>query len=125
MPVGMRALLYQNGGDNFSADFFVDPSAPTARVRPAGLEPLVDSVRQSKQEMTGLVHWSEDPADDEVFHAIPLQGASGGSATNKDRPLLAILLIGNSRRAYVELRRHIRAAALMVWGGGNLLAILL
>src|SRR5713101_6077059 len=95
MPVGMRALLYQNRGEHFSAEFLVDPSAPTESMRPAGLEPLVDSVRQSKQEMTGLVHWSEDPADDEVFHAIPLQGASAGSATNKDRPLLAILLIGN------------------------------
>ncbi len=126
MPMGMRALLYQNRGEHFSADFFVDPSAPTAYVRPAArLEPLVDSVRQSKQEMTGLVHWSEDPADDEVFHAIPLQGASAGSATNKDRPLLAILLIGNSRRTYVELLRHIRSAALMVGGGGILLAILL
>src|SRR5260370_22191092 len=126
MPVGMRALLYQNRGEHFSADFFVDPSAPTAYVRPAArLQPLVDSARQSKQEMTGLVHWSEDPADDEVFHAIPLQGASAGSATSKDRPLLAILLIGNSRRTYVELMRHIRPAALMVGGGGILLAILL
>jgi two-component system, NtrC family, nitrogen regulation sensor histidine kinase NtrY len=126
MPVGTRALLYQNRGEHFSADFLVDPSAPTAHVRPAArLEPLVNSVRQSKQEMTGLVHWSEDPADDEVFHAIPLQGASAGSATSKDRPLLAILLIGNSRRAYVELMRHIQSAALMVGGGGILLAILL
>jgi two-component system nitrogen regulation sensor histidine kinase NtrY len=35
------------------------------------------------------------------------------------------LLIGNSRRSYVELMRHIRSAALMVGGGGILLAILL
>jgi two-component system, NtrC family, nitrogen regulation sensor histidine kinase NtrY len=43
----------------------------------------------------------------------------------KDRPLLAILLIGNSRRTYVELKRHIRSAALLVGGGGIVLAILL
>jgi len=66
-----------------------------------------------------VVQWSGDQADDEVFHAIPLRG------TGKDRPLLAILLIGNSRRTYVELKRRIRSAALLVGGGGVLLAILL
>jgi two-component system, NtrC family, nitrogen regulation sensor histidine kinase NtrY len=123
MPVGTRALLYQNRGDRFAAELLVDPSEPAAeKVRPvAKLEALVDAVRQSKQEMSGLVHWSGDKAEDEVFHAIPLMGAG----TGKDGPLLAILLIGNSRRSYVELMRHIRSAALMVGGGGILLAILL
>jgi two-component system nitrogen regulation sensor histidine kinase NtrY len=123
LPAGMRALLYQNRGDRFSADFLVDPSASaTENPRPADkLQPLVDAVGQSKEEMTGTVQWSGDRAEDEVFHAIPLQGAGAG----KDRPLLAILLIGNSRRTYVELMRHIRSAALLVGGGGILLAILL
>ena len=126
VPVGMRALLYQNRGDRFSAELLVDPSAPAQSTRPAEkLEPLVDAVRQSKQERTGLVHWSGDQAEDEVFHAIPLLGAGTSTGTSKDRPLLAILLIGNSRRTYVELMRHIRSAALMVGGGGILLAILL
>jgi two-component system, NtrC family, nitrogen regulation sensor histidine kinase NtrY len=121
MPVGMRALLYQNRGERFAAELLVDPSA-TENKRPADkLEPLVDAVRQSKQEMTSLVHWSGDQAEDELFHAIPLLGM----ATGKDRPLLAILLIGNSRRTHVELMRHIRSAALLVGGGGILLAILL
>ena len=78
-------------------------------------------MRQYGQEMTAVVPWSADQAEDEVFHAIPLLGAGAG----KDRPLLAILLIGNSRRTYVELKRHIRSAALLVGGGGILLAILL
>ncbi|MGA8214984.1 MAG: ATP-binding protein, partial [Candidatus Sulfotelmatobacter sp.] len=123
MPEGMRALLYQNRGERFAGDLVVDPAEPAPeRVRPAEkLEPLVDAVRQSKQEMSGLVHWSGDKAEDEVFHAIPLLGAGVG----KDRPLLAILLIGNSRRSYVELMRRIRSAALTVGGGGILLAILL
>jgi two-component system, NtrC family, nitrogen regulation sensor histidine kinase NtrY len=123
MPVGMRALLYQNRGERFAAELLVDPGETAgASVRPAQeLEPLVDAVRQSKEEACGLVHWSGDKAEDEVFHAIPLLGAGAG----KDRPLLAILLIGNSRRSYVELMRHIRSAALMVGGGGILLAILL
>jgi signal transduction histidine kinase len=120
MPAGMRALLYQNRGDHFAAGLLVDPSAPPENMRPEEkLEPLVDAVRQSRQEMTSRVRWSADPAEDEVFHAIPLAGAG------KDRPLLAILLIGNSRRTYVELMRHIRSAALIVEGGGILLTILL
>src|ERR1700730_8158435 len=69
--------------------------------------------------MTGVESWSADPADDEVFHAIPLRGAG------KDHPLLAILLVGDSRRSYVELKRRIRASALLVAGGGIILAILL
>jgi two-component system, NtrC family, nitrogen regulation sensor histidine kinase NtrY len=123
VPVGMRALLYQNRGDRFEADLLVDPSAsPTENVRPAEkLEPLVDAVRQSKQEMIHTVQWSENQAEDEVFHGIPLEGAGVG----KDRPLLAILLIGNSRRTYVQLMRRIGSAALMVGAGGILLAILL
>ena len=76
-------------------------------------------MRKYDQEISGLVEWSSDRADEEVFHAIPLRG--GG----KDRPLLGILLIGNSRRAYVELKRRIRDSALLVGGGGIVLAILL
>ena len=123
VPAGMRALLYENRGDRFSAAWLIDPSTSSVeKVRsPEKLEPLIDAVRQYAQEMTAVVPWSGDQAEDEVFHAIPLLGAGAG----KDRPLLAILLIGNSRRTYVELTRHIGSAALLVGGGGILLAILL
>ncbi len=125
MPVGMRALLYENRGDHFSGKLLIDPSMPSPdKARsPEKLEPLVDAVREYGQEITAVVRWSGDQAEDEVFHAIPLLGA--GAGTNKDRPLLAILLIGNSRQTYVELKRHIGSAALLVGGGGILLAILL
>ncbi len=121
LPAEMRVLLYQNRSDHFSRDSLLDPSpANTGAARPAEkLAPLIESVRQYNQEMTGIVSWSSDQADEEVFHAIPLQGAG------KDRPLLAILLVGNSRRSYVELKRRIRASALLVGGGGIILAILL
>ena len=36
-----------------------------------------------------------------------------------------MLLVGNSRRSYVELKRRIGASALLVGGGGIILAILL
>jgi len=123
LPAGMRALLYQNRGDHFSADLLIDPASSSTDklVSPEKLEPLIDAVRGYGQEMTAVVSWTGDHVDDEVFHAIPLLGSGSG----KDRPLLAILLIGNSRRTYVELKRHIRSAALLVGGGGIVLAILL
>jgi two-component system nitrogen regulation sensor histidine kinase NtrY len=123
LTADMRVLLYQNRGDHFSADSLLDPSAPgngPDTARPAEkFAPLIEAVRRYNQEMTGVVSWSSDQADEEVFHAIPLRGG------DKDRPLLAILLIGHSRRSYVELKRRIRASALLVGGGGIILAILL
>ena len=119
LPPDMRALLYQNRGERFSPDLLMDPSAGANGTRPAEkFAPLIEAVRQYNQEMTAPVRWSADQADDEVFHAIPLRG--GG----KERSLLGILLIGNSRRAYVELQRHIRTSALLVGAGGIILAIL-
>ena len=115
LPAGTRALLYQNRGDHFSPEMLVDPSTSAGSAAMPGekFAPLVESVRQYNQETTAIVHWSSDQADDEVFHAMPLRGAG------KDRPMLAILLIGNSRRSYVELKRHIRASALDGWWRRN------
>lgn len=118
----MRVLLYQNRGDGFSPDLLIDPSSAGAAEPKRSAEkfaPLVETVRRYNQESTGTIGWSSDQKDEEVFHAIPLRGAG------KDRPLLGILLIGNSRRSYVELRRRIRDSALLAGGGGIALAILL
>ena len=121
LPADMRVLLYQNRSDHFSSDALLDPSGNGPDpARPANkLASLIDEVRQHNQEMTASVSWSSDQGDDELFHAIPLRGAG------KDRPLLGILLVGNSRRSYVELKRRITGSALLVGGGGTILAILL
>ncbi len=123
LPADMRVLLYQNRSDHFAADSLLDPGAAgngRDPARPADkFATLIEAVRQYNQEMTGIVSWSSDQADEEVFHAFPLRG------TGKDRPLLGILLVGNSRRPYVELKRRIRASALLAGGGGIILAILL
>jgi len=123
LPADMRVLLYQNRGDHFSPDALLDPSNPGSgsdAARPAEkFAPLIQAVQQYNQEMSGIVSWSSDQADDEEFHALPLRGVGS------DRPLLAILLVGNSRRSYVELKRRIGASALLVGGGGIILAILL
>ena len=84
-------------------------SIPTLLIAPAGdpqqpalLAPLIDQVQQQRQEATALLHWSGDAADDESVHAIPLNG--------QDNQLLGILLVGNTRRPYVELALMTAAA---------------
>ncbi len=122
LPAGMRVLLYQNQAEHFSPELLLDAGAgkTSDSTRPAEkFESLIDAVRQYRQEMAAVVRWSPDQADDEIFHAIPLMGAG------KNPALLAILLIGNSRRPYVELKRSIRNSALLVGGAGIVLAILL
>lgn len=116
-----RVLLYQNQDVTFSPDLLLDANySRENEKRPAEkLRALVDAVRRSNQEMSGIVHWSSDPGDEEVFDAIPLRGVA------QDRPLLGILLVGQSRRSYIELKRHIRDAALLAGGAGIVLAILL
>ena len=121
LPSEMRVLLYENRGESFSPNFLLDPASTGAdATRPADkFASLVEAARHYDQEITGVVSWTSDQADDEVFHAIPLRGAG------RDRPLLAVLLIGHSRKSYVELKRRIRDSALMVGGAGILIAILL
>jgi two-component system, NtrC family, nitrogen regulation sensor histidine kinase NtrY len=121
LPSGMQALLYQNRGDHFSGDWLIDPSASAAETGRDATKfaALVEAVRESRQEMSGKIRWSADQADDEVFRAIPLAGLG------KDPALLGILLVGNLQRSYVELKRHIADSALLVGGGGIVLALLL
>jgi signal transduction histidine kinase len=115
LPAGMRAMLYLNLTPDFSTQQLEDTSGNVAQAD--RLASLIRAVQLQKKEMVELVHWSSTPADDETVHAIPLTG--------QNNELLGILLIGNSRRPYVELRQRIRSAALLVGGGGILLAILL
>jgi two-component system, NtrC family, nitrogen regulation sensor histidine kinase NtrY len=103
LPAEMRVLLYQNRSEHFSPDSLLDPSSSgngADAARPADrLALLIESVQRHNEEMSGTVSWSSDPADEEMFHAIPLRGAAGKDRPGKDQPLLAILLVGNSRRS--------------------------
>jgi two-component system, NtrC family, nitrogen regulation sensor histidine kinase NtrY len=115
LPSGMRAMLYQVSGSAFANQMLIDASG-TAKQSEV-VAPLILQVQKQGRELAQLVHWSNDPADDETIHAIPLNGA--------DDKTLGILLIGSSRRPYVEVKRHIQSAAMLVGGAGILLAILL
>jgi two-component system nitrogen regulation sensor histidine kinase NtrY len=115
LPAGERVMFYQNISSGFSSQFLNDASGTLPRADV--IAPVIQQVQQQPREFTTLVHWSGDATDDETIDAIPLQGS--------DQQLLGILLVGTSRRPYVELRRHIRSAALLSGGTGILLAILL
>jgi two-component system, NtrC family, nitrogen regulation sensor histidine kinase NtrY len=116
LPTGMRAMLYQNIGDiPFAAQFLTDAAGAVPNAD--RLSRLIEQVERQHQEATSLIHWSSNPADDETVQAIPLAGQT--------RQLLGILLVGSSRRPYVELRQHIRSASLLAGGAGMLLAIVL
>jgi two-component system, NtrC family, nitrogen regulation sensor histidine kinase NtrY len=109
---GMRVILYPNLGKGFYPELLVTPSGSVTQ--PNLLAPLITQVQQERQEATALIHWSENAADDETVHAIPLTG--------QDSQVLGILLVGNARRPYVELRNRIRSAALLAAGVGIILA---
>jgi signal transduction histidine kinase len=114
LPAGTRAMFYQNLGNTFSPQLLIDPSGSVQR--PERLAPLIQQVQQQPKETAALVHWSSHPEEDETVHALPLAGQDG--------ELLGILLVGTSRRDYVELRQRIRSAALLIGGAGIVLAIL-
>jgi two-component system, NtrC family, nitrogen regulation sensor histidine kinase NtrY len=114
LPAGMRVILYPNLAKGFSPELLVTPSGSVSQ--PTLLAPLITQVQQQCQEATALIHWSDNAADDETVHAIPLTG--------QDNQVLGILLVGNARRPYVELRNRIRSAALLAAGAGIILAIL-
>jgi two-component system nitrogen regulation sensor histidine kinase NtrY len=112
---GMRAMFYQNLGTGFFPQFLIDRSGAVRQSDQ--IAQIIQQLRRQRRETATLVHWSDDAADDETIDAIPLTG--------QDDQLLGILLIGNSRRPYVDLRQHIRSAALLCGTAGILLAILL
>jgi two-component system, NtrC family, nitrogen regulation sensor histidine kinase NtrY len=116
LPAGMRAMLYQTGGTAFSPQMLT-AVAPLNANDTEKLGPIIQQVQQENREANAIIHWSANPADDETVHAVPLNGA--------DDKILGILLIGSSRRSYVEVKRHIQSAALLVGGAGILLAVLL
>jgi two-component system, NtrC family, nitrogen regulation sensor histidine kinase NtrY len=113
LPAGTRAMFYQNLAGGFSPELLI--SAPGGAPQPEHVAPLIEQVRRQRQEASEIVHWSSDSGDEEAINAIPLFGV--------DNQLLGILVVGNSRRPYIELQQHIRSAALLAAAAGILLAI--
>ena len=113
LPAGMRTLLYQNVAPAFSAQFLIDPSeGPRVAEK---IAPLIQKVVADGNEHSETIRWTSNRTDDEMMHAIPLPGQDGAIA--------GVLLVGSSRREYVELNRRVRDVAMLVGGIGILFAI--
>lgn len=115
MPSGMRALLYENLGPGADPPHVIDPFGSVPEI--ASLVPLIKQIQNDPRQNSGLVHWSSNAEDDERVYAIPMFGL--------DRQLLGALLLTDSLRPYVGLRRQIRSAALLIGGAGIFLAVVL
>ena len=85
IPTGTRVLLYQNLDAKWTAQSLLDLNGPAAGVD--NVAPLVAKARDSLQEVQGVIHWTADSADAEVFHAIPLTGPAF-TAANQSAPIL-------------------------------------
>ena len=72
IPTGTRVLLYQNLDAKWNPKSLLDLNGPAAGVDK--IAPLVAKVRDTLQESQGVIRWTSDSADAEVFHAIPLTG---------------------------------------------------
>jgi len=127
IPTGTRVLLYQNLDTKWNPKSLLDLNGSAAGADK--IAPLVAEVRDTRQESQGVIHWTTDPSDAEVFHAIPLTGptfvpASSANQSATDQQLMGVLLVGSSRRPLIELQRQVVSTAMLVGGAGILVAVL-
>jgi two-component system, NtrC family, nitrogen regulation sensor histidine kinase NtrY len=134
IPARTRVLLYQNLDAKWNPQSLLDLNGPAAGVDK--IAPLVAKIRDSLQESQGVIQWTSDPADAEVFHAIPLTGPvfaspsqaapsqSTANPSGATQQLMGVLLVGSSRRPLIELERQIVSTAMLVGGVGVFVAVL-
>ncbi|HEY0800781.1 MAG TPA: ATP-binding protein, partial [Steroidobacteraceae bacterium] len=129
IPTGTRVLLYQNLDAKWNPKSLLDLNGPASGADK--IAPLVALVRDTRQESQGVIHWTSDPSDAEVFHAIPLTGqnlnAANPTSANQSgakQQLMGVLLVGSSRRPLIELQRQVVSTAMLVGGAGILVAVL-
>jgi signal transduction histidine kinase len=114
-PAGTRVLLYRNLEPSFVASALTDSSGPFEQ--PERLQPLIEQIQKQPQPLVRTMDWSSDAAAAESFHAIPLMG--------RNNELLAVLLLGSSRKELVLLTRHILQIAAVVAGVAILIGLLI
>jgi len=114
-PAGMRALLYRNLEPGFVAMALTDVNGSFDQAD--RLEPLIQQIQKQAKPLERTIDWSQNAADAETFHAIPLTG--------RNNELLAVLLLGSSRRELVLLTRHILQIAGAAAGAAILIGLLI
>jgi two-component system, NtrC family, nitrogen regulation sensor histidine kinase NtrY len=114
-PAGTRALLYRNLEPNFVATSLTDVNGSFEQAD--RLQPLIEQIQKQPKPTVRTIDWTQNAADAESFHAIPLVG--------RNNELLAVLLLGSSRRELVLLTRHILQIAGAVAGAAILIGLLI
>ena len=114
-PAGSRALLYRNLEPGFVPSALTDVNGTFDQAD--RLQPLVEDIQKQPRPLVRTIDWSTDAAAAESFHAIPLMG--------RNNELLAVLLLGSSRRDVVMLTRHILQIAAVVAGAALLIGLLI
>ncbi len=105
---GMRALLWLAPDDVIDAQGAVE--------HPEKLQPLIDQVKNSRQESTATVQWTPQRSSAEAFLALPL--------SQRDQ-LMGVLLAGTSLREELDLETAILWIGIMVGGSGIAIGVLL
>jgi len=115
LPAGMRTLLYRNLEPSFVSTSLTD--ADGAAPHAERFAPMIEEIRKQPQPLIRTINWSQDAAETETFHAMPLTGP------NKE--LLGVLLVGSSRKELVLLTRRIGWIAGAVGAGALFIGLLL
>lgn len=97
LPTGMRALIYTNLDPGFVSTSLLGEKIDADQAE--RFAPLVEELQKRPQPLVRTIEWSNDPADAETFHAIPLTG--------RNNELLGIFFVGSSRKELVLLTRQI------------------
>jgi nitrogen fixation/metabolism regulation signal transduction histidine kinase len=108
-------LLYRNLEPSFVATSLTDVNGSFDQAD--RLQPLIEQIQKQPQPLVRTIDWSSDAAAAESFHAIPLTG--------RNNELLAVLLLGSSRKELVLLTRHILQIAAAVAGVAILIGLLI
>jgi len=114
-PAGTRALLYRNLEPGFSAAALTDVNGTFEQAD--RLRPLIEDIQRQPKPLVRTIDWTANAADAESFHAIPLPG--------RNNELLAVLLLGSSRKELVLLTRHILQIAAAVAGAAIFIGLLI
>jgi nitrogen fixation/metabolism regulation signal transduction histidine kinase len=107
--------LYRNLDPNFSAAALTDANGTVQQAD--RFESLIQQIQSQPKPLVRTIDWSQDAADAETFHAIPLTG--------RNNELLGVLLVGSSRKELVLLTRHILQIAAVVAGAALLIGLLI
>ena len=112
-PADSTILLYPVLSTSFDPQQLVSTTGELAQA--ARYQPLIEQARTSGKPAPGVIYITDRRVDSVDATAVPLSAPDGS--------VLAVMVVANSRRDFVELQQHIRAIAYGVAGAGILLAI--